>query len=150
VASILAIWTLAILEVNGCWFHEFRIRFCIPRSILRVRGDHCLDLFQHHSLRDAIRRANKSERLARFKLRAAGAQSNTGGTRLRRTVELSWQTNTMSAAPNDSKPLHSSAAITSSQNLESLLPVLVQVISEQFGFYHSGIFCWMKTGKLQY
>ena len=30
--------------------------------------------------------------------------------------------------------------VTTNQNLEALLPLLVQIIGEQFGFYHAGIF----------
>ena len=142
-ASIAAIWALALLEINGLFIPRFQDPLPFTRDLSFIFiAITALIYFSATSLRDAIRRANQSEE----NLRA----SNENLRELNRTLEerVASRTSELEHANqrNERRAKQFEAiaqvarAIISNQNLEDLLPLLVQVTSENFGFYHAGIF----------
>ena len=143
VASIAAIWTLALLEANGTYVPRFQDPIVFTRDLTFVfLAITALIYFSAASLREAIRRATRSEENLRTSYLVLQELNQTLEERVaKRTAELeeSNQRNARRARQFEAiaKVAH---AIASNQDLESLLPLLAHVISEQFGYYHAGIF----------
>jgi GAF domain-containing protein len=141
--SIVSIWVLALLEVNKLITPRFQNPFAFGRDLTFVfLVITALIYFSTTSLRDAIRRAIKSEENLH--------KSNQELQELNQTLEERVSTRTAElelANQRNAKRAKQFEAITqvtrataSSQELEKLLPHLTEVISEQFGFYHTGLF----------
>ncbi|HEX9330579.1 MAG TPA: GAF domain-containing protein [Anaerolineales bacterium] len=141
--SILAIWGLALLEVNGVIAPnlEETTGYARDLSIIFIAVA-VLIYFSTTSLRDAMLRANKSEK--------ASIASNKGLQDLNQNLEERVVSRTLELESANqrnerrAKQFEAIAQVTrataSNQDLQTLLPVLAHVISEQFGFYHTGVF----------
>lgn len=142
-SSIGAIWLLALLEANG---------FITPR--LQDPTEYARDLtfiflvisaliyFSTTSLRDAINRANISEESLRTSNEELQELNQTLENRVNsRTVELESanQYNEKRAIQFEAIAQIAQATITN-ESLETLLPRLASLVSEKFGFYHTGVF----------
>jgi GAF domain-containing protein len=94
------------------------------------------------SLKDAISRANKSEGDLRASNDSLRELNQTLEERVTsRTAELALANQRNERRAKQFEAIAQVArAITTNQNLADLLPLLVQVTSEKFGFYHAGIF----------
>lgn len=141
--SIAAFWVLAVLEMNGVinpiaqpsvsYSRDLTIIFLLITTLI---------YFSTTSLRDATQRANRSEQalLASNKI-LQDLNQNLEERVAGRTLELE-----VANKRNErrAKQFEAIAQVTrtmaSNQNLEDLLPPLTKVISDQFGFYHTGIF----------
>jgi GAF domain-containing protein len=141
--SILIIVGLAVLEARGIFQARAQdpIIYGMALSFIFVLTA-TLIYFSTTSLRDAIQRANQSE----TELRAANESLQELNQRLEervasRTVELqSAKDRNERRARQFEAIAQVTRAITSSQHLDNLLPLLTEVISEKFGFYHVGIY----------
>jgi GAF domain-containing protein len=141
--SIAAIWALTFLELNGLIAPDLEETAGYARdlSIIFV-AIAALIYFSTTSLRDAVRRANQSERALRTSNETLQNLNQTLEERVAsRTLELetAYQRNERRAKQFEAIS-QVTRATASDQNLETLLPALTRVISEQFGFYHTGIF----------
>jgi GAF domain-containing protein len=141
--SIVAIWALTFLEFNGLIAPDLEETAGYARdlSIIFV-AIAALIYFSTTSLRDAVRRANQSERALRTSNETLQSLNQTLEERVAsRTLELetAYQRNERRAKQFEAIS-QVTRATASDQNLETLLPALTRVISEQFGFYHTGIF----------
>jgi GAF domain-containing protein len=141
--SIAAIWALTFLELNGLIAPDLEetLGYARDLSVIFV-AIAALIYFSTTSLRDAVRRANQSERALRESNDTLHDLNQTLEERVAtRTLELetAYQRNERRA-----KQFEAIAQVTrataADQNLETLLPSLTRVISQQFGFYHTGIF----------
>lgn len=141
--SIGAIWALGLLEINGYLTPHFQDTITYSRDISFVFiAIAVLIYFSTASLRDAITRASKSEKNL--------LASNTSLLELNQTLEdrVNQRTTELEAANrfNQKRARQFEAisktvrAVSSIQDLESLLPQVTKVISEQFNIYHAGIF----------
>ena len=143
VASMVVVWTLALLEANGLFAPRFQDPIIYARDLSFVFiAVTSLIYFSATSLRDAIRRANTSEedlRASNLDLQEINQTLEERVARRTAELELANQRNERRARRFEAVA-QVARAITSNQNLGSLLPLLARVISEQFGFYHSGIF----------
>lgn len=143
VASIAAVWALALLEVNGV---------IVPRSSMSI--DFARDLsvvflaitaliyFSTTSLREAINRANKSEeglRLSNKELQELNQSLEERVARRTSDLETANQSNKRRARQFEAIA-QVARATTTNESLETLLPRLTSLISKQFDFYHTGIF----------
>ena len=142
-ASIGAIWALALLEANNIIVPRFQEPLAYSRDLTGVFVVvTALIYFSTTSLRDAITRANKSEE----NLRASNESLQELNQNLE--VRVSARTNDLELANqrNEKRARQFEAiaqvarAITANQKLETLLPGLAELISNRFGFYHAGIF----------
>jgi GAF domain-containing protein len=142
-ASIGAIWALYLLELNGIIAPELEETVGYARDLTIIfLAIATLVYFSTTSLREAIQRASASEQ--------ALMASNQSLQDLNLNLEERVATRTLELEKANqrnerrAKQFEAIAQVTrataSNQNLETLLPLLAQVISEQFGFYHSGIF----------
>jgi len=143
VSSIGAIWLLAILETNGFFNPRFQNPITFSRDltfifiIIMV-----LIFFSTRSLREAITRANQSEE----KLLAANTELKTLNQILEerieeRTNELELLNKRNERRAKQFEVIADIARVTTSNEImDVFLPLLVNVISEKFGFYHTGIF----------
>jgi len=141
--SIGAIWTLAILEVNGFISPHFQepIAFSRDLSLIFVVIA-VLIYFSTTDLRDAIIRATKSEQSLLESNKALQELNQTLEERVKqRTTELNNANHFSSKRARQFEAISQVArAISSIQDLEALLPQITKVISEQFNVYHVGIF----------
>ena len=142
-ASIVAIGGLAWLETNGVISPSNQPSGAFARDLSLVfLAIAALIYFSTKSLRDAIGRANQSEQalLATNKSLQElnlGLEDRVTG----RTVELEVANERNQRRARQFEAIAQIARFTTSnQNLENLLARLTEVISEQFGFYHTGIF----------
>lgn len=142
-ASIAAIWMLALLEFNKFLTPNVQSSIDYARDLTLVfLVITALIYFSTTSLRDAIRRAAQSEENLR--------KSNEELQELNQTLEKRVSNRTAElevANQRNAKRARQFEAITqvgrataSSHELQRLLPHLTEVVSEQFGFYHTGLF----------
>jgi GAF domain-containing protein len=141
--SIAAIWALTLLELNGFIAPDLEetIGYARDLSVIFV-AIAALIYFSTTSLRDAVRRANQSEGALRASNESLQNLNQTLEERVAsRTLELetAYQRNERRAKQFEAVS-QVTRATASDQDLETLLPALTRVISEQFGFYHTGIF----------
>ncbi|HSJ89536.1 MAG TPA: GAF domain-containing protein [Anaerolineales bacterium] len=141
--SIAAIWMLTVLELNGLIVPslEETTGYARDLSIIFI-AIAAMIYFSTTSLRDAVRRANRSEQALRASNESLQNLNQTLEERVAsRTLELesAYQRNERRAKQFEAIA-EVTRATTANQNLETLLSSLTQVISEQFDFYHTGIF----------
>ena len=143
VASIGAIWALALLEENNIIVPRFQKPLEYSRDLSFVFiAITALIYFSTTSLRDAISRANKSEE----SLRASNESlqelnQNLEGRVASRTTDLELANQSNEKRARQFEAIAQVArATTANQSLETTLPNLATLISKQFGFYHAGIF----------
>ena len=141
--SIGAIWVLAILEVNGFLSVHLQepIAFSRDLSLIFVVIA-VLIYFSTTNLRNAVIRATRSEQGLLVSNKDLQELNQTLEERVnQRTSELNNvnRFNLQRARQFEaiSQVVH---AISSIQDLETLLPQITKVISEQFNIYHAGIF----------
>lgn len=141
--SIGAIWGLAMLEVNG-------ILTPVPPDTMVYARDltalfiviSALIYFSTNTLRKAINRANKSEeslRISNKELQELNQSLEDRVNSRTEELELANQRN-QNRARQFEAIAQVARATTTNESLETLLPRLTSLISDQFGFYHTGIF----------
>ncbi|HEY5729933.1 MAG TPA: GAF domain-containing protein [Anaerolineales bacterium] len=142
-SSIGMVWILALLEANGLFTPRFQDPIGFSRDLSLVfLVIAALIYFSTTSLREAIRRANKSEE----ELRASNKELQELNQSLEdrvasRTAELELANQRNEKRANHFEAIAEVAsATTANESLETLLPRLASLISEQFSFYHVGIF----------
>lgn len=142
-ASIATLWILALAQENG-WISpsvQPPLRYAFDLTLIfAIFG--ALIYASTTSLRDAVRRASSSEERL--------LTSNKELQQLNQTLEqrVSSRTSELEQANqrNEKRAQQFEAiaqvarATASAMETEDLLPMLVDVISQQFGFYHAGIF----------
>jgi len=142
-ASIGAIWVLAFSEANGYITAHVQDIIGYSRDLsLTFIAVAVLVYFSTTSLRDAIRRALESEKnLFETNKQLQELNQNLEDRVTSRTEELETanQRNKKRAIQFEAIAQVARATATN-QNIASLLPHLTQLISEQFEFYHTGIF----------
>jgi len=143
IASIGAIWTLALLDVNNIISPDVSkpIEFARDLSLVFLVIT-SLIYFSTARLRDAINRANKSETGLKESNRELQNLNQSLEDRVNeRTAELEAANQRNEKRAGQFEAIAQVArATTTNENLETLLPRLTALISEQFGFYHTGIF----------
>ncbi len=142
-ASIVAIGVLAWLETNGVISPSNQPVGGFARDLSLVfLAIAALIYFSTKSLRDAIGRASQSE--AELLATNKSLQELNLGLEDRvtsRTIELEVANERNQRRARQFEAIAQIARFTTSnQNLENLLARLTEVTSEQFGFYHTGIF----------
>jgi len=142
-ASIIAIAGLAWLETNGVISPSNQPAGAFARDLALVfLAIAALIYFSTKSLRDAIGRANQSEQ-ALLATNMSLQELNAGleNRVANRTVELEMANERNQRRARQFEAIAQIARFTTTnQDLENLLARLTEVISEQFGFYHTGIF----------
>ncbi|MDL1909879.1 GAF domain-containing protein [Chloroflexi bacterium CFX6] len=142
-SSIGVVWALALLEVNGLFVPRPQDPVVFARDLtfifLVVTALIYLDTT---SLRDAVSRANKSEESLRAANRELRELNQSLEDRIAsRTAELELANRRNEKRVKQFEAIAQLAhATAANENLETLLPRLASLISEQFGFYHTGIF----------
>jgi len=141
--SVGAIWALALLEVNGILIPTPPSATIFARDLTFVFvAIFALIYFSATSLRDAISHANKSEEgllasnkeLKEFNLSLEDRVAS-------RTTELELANERNIKRAKQFQAIAQVAhATTANEKLDTLLPRLSSLVSEQFGFYHTGIF----------
>ncbi len=143
VASIGAIWSFAFLEINQIITPRFQDPINYGRDLTFVfLAITAMIYFSTTSLRDAIRRANQSEeslRTSNKELQELNQNLEDRVSSRTAELELANQRNQKRARQFEAIARVARAA-ASIQDEATLLNRLAQVISEQFGFYHTGIF----------
>jgi GAF domain-containing protein len=141
--SIGAIWVLAMLELNGFITPRFQdpISFSRDLSLIFIVIA-VLIYFSTTDLRDAIARAIKSEQNLLTSNKALQDLNQTLEERVtQRTIELNNANRFNQRRARQFEAITQvNRALTSIQDLDILLPLITQVISEQFNVYHTGIF----------
>lgn len=141
--SIGAIWALAFLQVNGYFTPSSQAPIAFARDLSFVFiAVIVLVYFSTTSLRNAIRWANESEKdlfLSNKRLQELNESLEERVASRTAELENANQRNARRAQQFESIAQVVQAA-TAIQDIEMLLTRLAQVISEQFGFYHIGIF----------
>ncbi len=143
ILSIAAIWTMALLEVNGMLHPRFQEPIAFSRDLSFVYvAIAVLIYFSATSLRDATTRANKSEESLRSSNANLQELNQTLEERVnRRTTELDTANKFNSQRARQFETITQVVrAISSIQDLDALLPQIAQVVSDQFENYHTGIF----------
>ena len=143
ILSIGAIWVLAILELNGFSQPRFQEPIAFSRDLSLVFvAIAVLIYFSTTSLRDANVRAKKSEQNLLASNRTLQELNQTLEERVnQRTNELNnANSHNLQRARQFETISQVVRAISSIQDLETLLPQITKVISEQFDVYHAGIF----------
>jgi GAF domain-containing protein len=141
--SIGVIWVLAILEVNGFLRPHFQEPIAFSRDLsFTFIAIALLIYFSTTSLRDAIVRANKSEQNLLASNESLRELNQTLEERVnQRTAELDSANRFNSQRARQFEAIAQVVrAISTIQDLDTLLPRITQVVSEQFDTYHSGIF----------
>jgi GAF domain-containing protein len=142
-ASIGAIWVLTFLQANGYFTPSSQAPVAFARDLSLVFvAVTALVYFSTTSLRNAIRRANVSEKDLFLSNQSLQELNESLEDRVaRRTAELenANQRNARRAQQFEAitQVVHTATSI---QDEDMLLTRLTQVISERFGFYHIGIF----------
>ena len=141
--SIGAIWALALLQVNGYFTPSSQAPIAFSRDLSFVFiAVTVLVYFSTTSLRKAIRQAHESEKdlfLSNQRLLELNESLEERVASSTAELENANQRNARRAQQFESIAQIVQAA-TAIQDIEMLLTRLAQVISEQFGFYHIGIF----------
>jgi GAF domain-containing protein len=143
ILSIGAIWVLAILEVNGVITPRFQEPIAFSRDLSFVFvAIAVLIYFSTTSLRDAFTRATKSEQSLLASNKDLQELNQTLEERVnQRTAELDNANRFNQERARQFEAISKVIrAISSIQDLETLLPQITKVISEQFNIYHTGIF----------
>jgi GAF domain-containing protein len=141
--SIGAIWVLAILEVNGVLHPRFQEPIAFSRDLSFVFvAIAVLIYYSTTSLRDATTRAIKSEQSLLASNKNLQELNQTLEERVnQRTVELDKANSFNSQRARQFEAIAQVVrAISTIQDLGTLLPQIAKVISEQFDIYHTGIF----------
>ena len=143
VLSIAAIAVLANLQENGFIRPAFQPPGAYARDISVIfLVIAALIYFSTTSLRDAVRRASVSEEGLRASNQDLQELNQTLEARVSsRTAELEVANQRNEKRARQFEAIAQVArATTAAMKMQDLLPRLVQVISQQFGFYHAGIF----------
>jgi GAF domain-containing protein len=144
-ASILAAWLLAILETNLLITPTVSTPYIFARDltfILLIIS--ALIYFSTRNLQTAINRAKESEK----KLQTSNEELYKLNLSLEDRIADSTAELVTTNRRNERRARQFEAiaqvarVIATIQDLDSLLPRITQVISQQFGFYHVGIFMW--------
>ncbi|MCK6538953.1 MAG: GAF domain-containing protein [Anaerolineales bacterium] len=136
-------WALALLEVNGLFVPRPQNPVVFARDLTFIfLVITALIYLDTTSLRDAVARANKSEKSLRAANRELRELNQSLEDRIAsRTAELELANQRNEKRAKQFEAIAQLAhATASNENLETLLPRLASLISEQFGFYHTGIF----------
>src|SRR5688572_13327770 len=141
--SIGAIWALTFLQVNGYFIPSSQGPVAFSRDLSFVFiAVTVLVYFSTTSMRNAIRRASESEK--KLFLSNQGLQELNESLEDRvasRTAELENANERHARRARQFEAIAQVVqAAASIQDIDMLLTRLTQVISEQFGFYHIGIF----------
>jgi len=143
VASIAAVWALALLEINGMIMPRSSASIDFARDLSFVfLAITALIYFSTTSLREAINRANKSEeglRLSNKELQELNQSLEERVASRTSDLETANQSNKRRARQFEAIA-QVARATTTNESLETLLPRLTSLISKQFDFYHTGIF----------
>lgn len=142
-ASIGMIWALELLETIGYISPHIQDPFGYARdlSLIFVAIAFLINL-STKSLSDAISRVHKSEESLRITNQSLQELNQNLENRVaNRTAELELANQRHEKRARQFEAIAQVARATASnQDLETLLPNLVDVISRQFSFYHAGIF----------
>jgi GAF domain-containing protein len=143
ITSIVSIVVLAFLQENGFIRPPYQppLNYARDLSIIFVIIA-ALIYFSTTSLRDAVRRASTSEESLRTSNKELQELNQNLEERVSsRTVELEIANQRNEKRARQFEAIAQVArATTSAMEMQDLLPRLVEVISQQFGFYHAGIF----------
>jgi GAF domain-containing protein len=142
-SGIAVIWTLALLQVNVVFTPSSQDPIAFARDLSFVFiAITVLVYFSTKSLRDAIQRATTSEKSLIISNESLKELNQSLEDRVdRRTAELTIANQRNERRARQFEAIAQVArATTSIQDEGTLLSRLAQVISEQFGFYHVGIF----------
>jgi GAF domain-containing protein len=141
--SVGAIWMLALLEINGIFHPVPQETFTFARDISFIFGAiAALNYFSTTSLKDAISRATRSEQSLLTTNKNLQELNQTLEERVgQRTAELDTVNRfNLTRARQFEAITKINHAVASILDLDTLLPRITQVISEQFNIYHTGIF----------
>jgi len=141
--SIGAIWTLVMLEVNGFITPRFQEPIAFSRDLsLILVVIAVLIYFSTTYLRDAITRAIQSEQNLLASNKNLQELNQTLEQRVdQRTAELNNANRYNLKHVRQFEAISQVVrAVSSIQDLDTLLPRIAQVVSEQFNVYHTGIF----------
>ncbi len=143
VLSIITIVALGILQKNGFIRDAFQPPDQYARDLSIIFAViAALIYFSTTSLRDAVRRASTSEEgLINSNKELQELNQNLEQRVSSRTAELELANQRNEKRARQFEAIAQVArATTSAMKMQDLLPRLVQVMSQQFGFYHAGIF----------
>lgn len=143
VASIVAIWVLALLETYGYITPELQDIFRFSRDLtLILIAIAALVYFSATSLTSAMSRARKSEDAIVVSNEELQNLNQTLEEKIRqRTLELDAANRSNSRRARQFEAITQVSRVVSTiQDIKTLLPKVTEVISEQFGYYHVGIF----------
>jgi GAF domain-containing protein len=141
--SIGAIWILTLLQVNGYFTPSSQDPVAFSRDLSLVFvAVAVLVYFSATSMRNAIRRANESEKgLFQSNQSLHELNESLEDRVASRTVELELANQRSTRRAGQFEAIARVVQVaTSTQDVDMLLTRLAQAISEQFGFYHLGIF----------
>jgi GAF domain-containing protein len=142
-SGIAAIWTLAVLQVRGVFTPSSQDPLAYARDLSFVfLSVAVLVYFSTKSMRDAMRRAASSEAELKISYESLRELNQSLEERVAsRTAELTEANQRNERRARQFEAIAQVARATISiQQEDTLLSRLTQVISEQFGFYHVGIF----------
>ena len=143
VSSLVVIWVLALLQVNGVFTPSSQNPIAFARDLSLVfLAVTVLLYFSTTSTQNAIRRAMGSEKdLVQSNQNLQELNQSLEDRVSQRTAELEIANQRNERRARQFEAIAQVArATTSIQDEDTLLFRLAQVISEQFGFYHVGIF----------
>jgi GAF domain-containing protein len=142
-SGILVIWVLALLEVNHLLVPGLQHPFAFALDLSLVFGAIIvLVYFSAKSMRDALQRATTSEKELLVSNESLRELNQSLENRVaQRTAELSAANERNERRARQFEAIARVArATTSIEDEDTLLSSLAHVVSEQFGFYHVGIF----------
>lgn len=142
-ASIAALWVLSLLQANGIIAPDIQPPVSYARDLTVIfLVIAFLIYFSTTTLREAIFRASKSEEGLRESNKVLQELNQSLEDRVAsRTADLALANQRNERRASQFEAIAQVArATTANESLESLLPRLPALISEHFGFYHTGIF----------